>query len=297
MKRSKEILLCLSFVAAIVLLYVGINFLKGRNVFSRNATYYVLYDNVTGLSNSSPVFTNGVRVGIVSDIITNFDTPDKIIVSISTDRRLTIPEGTVAVLETEILGTVSMNLMLAPATNPALTPGDTLSGYLDRGTFASISELMPQFARLVPEAEAILTSIRTLLGDSSVTATLHNAEHLTDEASTTLRKLSDTMTHLTQLSDIFAQVGGNLDTLTTGINQSGAVTDMPTLVARLDTAVTNLTTFTNTLTESDGTLQRVITDPAIYQHLDNICTEASDLINDIRQNPSRYIHLFGGRSK
>ena len=98
MKRGKEILLGAIFLLALALLFGGISFLKGRDLFSSNHTYYVRYNDVTGLSNSSPIYVNGVRIGIVSGISYNYSHPDGIVVRIGVNKKLRIPQGSQALL-------------------------------------------------------------------------------------------------------------------------------------------------------------------------------------------------------
>jgi len=51
-----------------IILYFGFNFLKGIDFFSKTSYYYVIYDNVDGLTKSNSVIINGLSVGKVSDI-------------------------------------------------------------------------------------------------------------------------------------------------------------------------------------------------------------------------------------
>ena len=55
-KFSKEIQIGLVAIIGVVLLYFGLKFLKGLTVFSSDSNYYVKFDNITGLSASSPVY-------------------------------------------------------------------------------------------------------------------------------------------------------------------------------------------------------------------------------------------------
>ena len=49
---SKEFRIGLIALVSGAILYYGFNFLKGIELFSDNAKYFVLYDNVDGLSKS-----------------------------------------------------------------------------------------------------------------------------------------------------------------------------------------------------------------------------------------------------
>ena len=55
-------------VVAIALFIFGYNFLKGLNLLTTSNILYANYDNVSSLTVSSPVFINGLQVGVVKDI-------------------------------------------------------------------------------------------------------------------------------------------------------------------------------------------------------------------------------------
>ena len=71
-KFSKEIQIALVALVGIVVLYFGLQFLKGLTVFSTDNNYYVKFSDISGLSASSPVYANGYRVGVVENIVYDF---------------------------------------------------------------------------------------------------------------------------------------------------------------------------------------------------------------------------------
>lgn len=94
MKRySKELIIGLSVLIAALVLFFGINYLKGINLFKAANYYYVSYTNVNGLTVSAPVTINGFKVGQVRDITYEYDNPGHILVEISLDKQLRVPEG------------------------------------------------------------------------------------------------------------------------------------------------------------------------------------------------------------
>ena len=65
MKLTKEIRIALVAVVGILVMYFGINFLKGINLFSTNNTYYMTFDDIQGLGASTPIYADGYKVGTV----------------------------------------------------------------------------------------------------------------------------------------------------------------------------------------------------------------------------------------
>ena len=54
---TNEVKIALVAVVGIVVLFFGLQYLKGLNIFSTDQSYYVAFDDVSGLSSSSPVFS------------------------------------------------------------------------------------------------------------------------------------------------------------------------------------------------------------------------------------------------
>ncbi|MFM7497214.1 MAG: MlaD family protein, partial [Bacteroidota bacterium] len=70
-KIPKEVWIGLFATMALLLLFVGINFLKGDDLFTGRNTYYSLLDDVKGLKVSAPVLFKGLKAGTVTDIELN----------------------------------------------------------------------------------------------------------------------------------------------------------------------------------------------------------------------------------
>ena len=296
MKKGHEILLGAIFILALALLYGGISFLKGRNLFSSNYNYYVRYHDVSGLSSSSPVLINGVRIGIVNDIQFNYDLPDDIVVRLGVNKRLRIPEGSCALLASELLGSVNIRLELAPDNGRYHAPGDTLKGQMSTNIRSQIARLTPQIVQLLPKVDSILTHVNQLVQHPALPHTLENAETLTNEAKATLNDLTTAIHCFNELAGTYQEVGTKLDTFTGKLNTLSDDGRIEALLSDLDVTLQNLRTISDELSQGNGTAQRLLSDPALYDRLNNVCTEASSLIEDVKQNPSRYIRIFG-RSK
>ena len=292
MSKTKEIVIAFTFLLALALLYIGINFLKGKNLFSKNNVYYACYTDVTGLSNTTPIYTNGVRIGIVDGISYNYNKPDNIVVRLKINKDLRIPSGSVAVLETELLGSVNMNLILADNKDHVLTPGDTLQGNIDKGTLSQISAMVPKITALIPRLDSILLSINTLTNDSSLVRSLHNAESLTANANRTIKQISSLTAPASNLISKLNSVSSDLDSITKQLSQATNAVDLKVLVEQLDETIKNLNKVSSELNSKEGTAGLLLSDPTLYENLNKVCTDAETLINDIREHPSHYIKFW-----
>ena len=135
MKRNFIIGLCV--LVALAILFFGLEFLKGVNVFKPANYYSASYTNVAGLQVSAPVSVNGFKVGQVSHIQYEYDNPGHVLVEMSLDKALKVPQGTKAVIEADLLGTATVRLVMA-SSNDYHNVGDKLIGETASGMMESV---------------------------------------------------------------------------------------------------------------------------------------------------------------
>ena len=69
---TKEAKIGLVSIISLALLYFGINYLKGINLFKPVNHYFVTFHNVKDVTVSSPVYIDGFKVGLVRSIVYDF---------------------------------------------------------------------------------------------------------------------------------------------------------------------------------------------------------------------------------
>ena len=160
-KFSKELIIGGLVLLALLILVFGINYLKGVNMFKPSNYYFATYTDVAGLAQSAPVTVNGFKVGLVREISYEYDNPGHIKVEMSLDRHLKLPRGTKAMLTTDMLGTSSIALEMAPGKD-FHNVGDQLIGANASGLMSSVTnDIMPSITAILPKIDSILTSMTT----------------------------------------------------------------------------------------------------------------------------------------
>lgn len=293
---TKEVKIGITAIVAIVILYLGINFLKGINTFRPGTGYYVQFENVCGLAPSSPVYANGFSVGIVRDIAYDYARPGHVVVEIEVDDALKIPCGSTAELETEMLGTVKMNLLLNRDAQEYFALGDTLSGSVNQGIMGVAAGLVPKVEQMMPKLDSILGSLNALLADRSLPNTLHNVDQITANLSETTQQLNRLMK-----KDIPA-ITGNLNTVSSNfvvISNNLKGIDYAATVARIDATLDDVKRFTAQLNSKDNTIGLLLNDRSLYDNLNATTSNAANLLLDLKEHPKRYVHfsLWGSKEK
>ncbi len=293
---TKEVRIGIAAILALFILVYGINYLKGIHMFKPSTYIYVKFKNVNGLTKSSPVFADGVRVGIVRDIYYDYKNPGNVIVEVDLDTELRIPKGSSAELVPELMGGVRMNILLANNPREKYAVGDTIPGNMNNGMMEQVAHLMPEVAKMLPKLDSILTSLNKITGDSSIPSTLHSAE----KTMANLAVISGQMKGL--LGKDIPQLTGKLNTLGDNfiaISNNLKSIDYATTFKQVDETLANVKMITEKLNSKDNTLGLLLNNPDLYNNLNATTINAASLLEDLKEHPKRYVHfsLFGRKDK
>lgn len=304
---TKEVKIALTAIVAAALLFFIINFFKGINLFSPTNHYVVRFDNVAGLTVSAPVYANGYPVGTVRSISYDYASRDRVMVDVELDDEMRIPSGTRAELASQMLGGVTMSLILGPNPADVLSPGDTVEGGVHQGAIEKLEAMMPVIETMVPKIDSILTNINRLTGDPALAATLQNAAALTADLRTTTRQLNTLMENdVPQLTAHLNQIGANVETLSGNLAQvdvKGTVDNVNATLRDAQGFVQTMNSLTQNLDSKmradDNSLGLLLSDRQLYDNLNSTVRSADSLLIDLRQHPKRYVHfsLFGRKDK
>lgn len=290
----KELLIGLIVLIALAVLIVGIDFLKGVNVFKASNYYYVTYDNVQGLAQSAPVTVNGFKVGLVRDISYEYDNPGHVLVELSLDRNLRVPQGSKALLATDLLGTASIALQLAPA-DKFHKVGDKLIGEVPKGMMDNVSqELLPSVAGILPKVDTLLTSINAVVSHPAIMASVQRLDAMTANLERTTRQLNALMATLPPITDDIKTITGNFSQVSgdmTEVSASLRQVPLDSLADNLQAITANLRALSDQLNSPNSTLGLMMNDPKLYQNLNSTVSSLDSLFVDIKRNPKRYISI------
>ena len=137
---TKEAKIGLVTIVSLALLYLGINYLKGINLFQPVNHYYVSFSNVKGVTISSPVFVDGFKVGLVRDIIYDYDTTGKIIVEVSLEDKMRLNKGSYIAVVNTFLSGAELHIHLNTYVDDFLKPGSTLEGRMEEDMIQGLSQ-------------------------------------------------------------------------------------------------------------------------------------------------------------
>lgn len=289
MKFSKEVTIGIVTIISLVLLYIGVNYLKGINLFRPANHYYVACSNVKDVTISSPVFVEGFKVGLVRSISYDYSTTGKIMVEISLEESMRINKGSYISLEKTLLSGGELHIHLNKYVDEYLKSGDTIEGRSPEDMMTSVQEkMLPQIIDLLPKLDSILYSLQLLVSHPALSRSLDHIEKTTASLEVSSRQLNQLLgndvpviaSNLKTTTDNFAALSEEMKNL----NLKGSIQS-------LNLTIDNLGQTTTKLNAKDNSLGLLLNDTLLYNNLNKTVINASNLLIDLKQNPKRYVRF------
>lgn len=318
LKVNNETKVGILTVIAIVLLVLGFNILKGRSLFSTKKTIYAVYTQVNGLQPSNAVMVNGLGIGTVQSLEVMDQRAGRILVTLQINKNIEIPKNSVARISADLLGTRKVEIDFGN-TEEVLKNKDTIYAAVDGSITDALKE---QLSPLVKKLETTLGAVDTLLLTvNSVfdTTTKQNIRHAVAGLSGTLNNLDRATRNINGMLadggkisgtfDNFNAVSANLknnndkisNILTNFDKASGSLAggQIDTALASLQSTIAKLNEVAGKINSNEGSLGMLMNDRQAYNNLQHSLANLNRLLEDVRYNPWRYVHLsvFGRKNK
>lgn len=299
MKLTKEIKIALVAIVGILVMYFGINFLKGMNLFSTNNTYFITFDDIQGLGASTPIYADGYKVGTVDGLEYDYKENGPIKVKVDIIKDLRIPQGSKAEIVKDLMGNLQVNLLLANNPRERVEPGGIIPGAVNGGMMDKAANLVPVVEKMLPKLDSILTSVNALLADPALAASLHNVETITSNLTVSTRELNTLMAELNkQVPGMIGKANGVLDN-TNRLTANLASLDVQGTLNKVNQTLESAHQFTEKLNSNQGSLGLLMNDTKLYDNLTSTMGHADSLVIDLKAHPKRYVHfsVFGRKDK
>jgi phospholipid/cholesterol/gamma-HCH transport system substrate-binding protein len=311
MKVSREFLIGLVVIVSLTLLYMGVNFLKGVNLFSKQQKYYAVYTNAAGLVASNPVILNGFKIGIVKDVHMNENGDGTIVAEVViNDAHLKIPDDTrLEIYDADLFGGKAIQIVLGHSPSLAVNK-DTLNSGISLGlTDAIKQEIEPlklKTSKLFSGVDSLLNSLNNILGDSdaqsigdifkSLKTTLTNLEGTTSNMNLILENNNPKLAAIfDNIESITSNLKDHNETLGAAIKNAKNITDsiaalnLSKTLANVNGALTDFNAILTSVKTGQGSLGKLITSDALHTQLVEASTSLDLLLNDMRVHPKRYL--------
>ena len=305
MKLNKEFKVGIFAIGTIAMFYLGFNYLKGIDFFSRTNRYYVVYDNVGGLLKSNPVKISGFNVGRVAKIKLIQKEASSVVVTLDIDRDIILGDSAMAILDVSLLGDVAIVISVGDISKP-LDPGDTLLARSDPGLTQMLVESTQPITDNLP---ATIANLNELLKD------LHGTGDTLKMALASFTRTSDRLNYTlaTNQKDI-AEIVANFKTMSVNLNES--VKDLKPLlsklniiadslknvelgqtVEKLNTLLDQASATAAALNNTESSLGKLMNEDSLYNNLNKTLLDLDSLLININTSPKHFFGPLGKSSK
>ena len=301
MKISREVKLGLLGTLTLFLFIWGISYLKGRDIFTSQITLYSEFDNVTGLVETNPVVISGVKIGQVDEIFFHPNGSGKVMVSMVLKKTIAIPDNSIAHLKgADFMGFREIELILGNS-SVTISDGDTLASRTSTSIMEDVSQ---QFGPLKQQAESLLAKMDSVLG--AVRFVLN--EETRDNLIKSMESLKNTMVSVEQQADRLGVIMANAESISnnleannetinnilqnfSSISDTLAALEIAHTMAEVNSAMEALSFTMEKIQRGEGSLGMLVNDEELYRNLETSSRNLDLLLEDIRQNPRRYINI------
>lgn len=297
---KKELKIGIFAVTVLAVSFFVLNYLRGEDIFNREAEYVSSYSNVEGLVASAPVYIKGYKAGKVTDVIYEAS-EDRFYVTCSVSKQFAVPaDSKMMIYSVDIMGGKGVRLDLGDAVEMA-ADGDTLASGFEAGLMDGLSSeigpLLSKVGMAVDSLSVTISGVNGILTEknrSRISNSLANLEHT-----------------LANVKDISANIDGKSEQIDVFIDNLAALsTQLGALVAKADSTMAGASKFIGSVNEADiagtveslkrlvdnisnpeGSVGRLLTEDDVYNSVDSLLSDIDDLISKIKENPKKYLKI------
>jgi len=291
---TREILIGLILVISLSILFIGIDFLKGINVFKSSNLYYVAFKDVSGLAEAAPVTLNGMKVGQVTGMEYDYEHPGNVLVEVNLDSSVKLTKDTKFTKAVSLLGTGALAIEMAPG-NSYVEAGSEMEGESQKDMMADIStEVLPQVVEMLPKLNSILAHVDSLAANPALQKTVTrldaisaNIELLTARLAATSQRIDPMVSNVNGLTKDLTAISADLKQLSAELKELPLSETMD----NVKSTTANLKTFTGKLNGTDSSLGLLLNDRGLYDHIDSTVNSLDSLLIDLKAHPKKYVNF------
>ncbi len=310
MRIKKEFLIGLLVLFTGAMLYWGINYLKGLDIFSKEGIYYAVYDDVDGLMTTNPVLIHGLKVGQVKDVYFESNTPSKVVVEIMITKDVKIPRNSTAkIISSDIMGSKALSILPGDAKVYAES-GDTLASKMEESIKAAINrELQPLKAKaenVMGSIDTLLTMVEKVMGgkngrnfSESLQRVLNTMKNLEETSLSFNSMMVQEKPRFVKIVENLQSISGNLEEnkeyIGNAIRNFSAISDTLAKVrfqetmANTDKTIRTMDKVLEQINSGQGSLGLLLKNDSLYDALEKSSRSLDALLKDIKENPKKYL--------
>jgi len=299
--KSKLFWIGLFVSGGIVLFLSAILYLTDDSI-DTEYKFSVIFENGMGVQTGSDVKMIGQQIGQVSNVRI-LDGRNGVVVELSINDKLGIfiPNNSTFQVKTSIFGETHVQINPGEGTNYIET-GELLTGEIP----TEVYDIDP----VVKDLSAFSRQLSSTLTDKEVRALqsiINNADSLLFETKNSLkisaeinRIVNNLENFSTELNSLGLNLGDELDPKLAKIDNileqiqqfSDDLGPASEGLKSFEQSMVNLQSLINDLNEGKGSLGKLLKDESLYDNLNEVVDNTNELINDVKDNPTKYVKAY-----
>jgi len=309
MKISKEAKIGIIITITLAILIWGINFLKGKNILVKNNTYYAVFDEISGLKETSPVYIGGYKIGLVESIAFHKTKLGKLVVGFTIENNFTIPlNSKIIIYSSDIMSTKALKFELSD-TNVFYKDNDTIPSEVEDGLQTMIEK---QIIPIKEKTETLIESMDSVISildadtRTKIKNTIYHLNNVSNEIdiliSTEREKLTIIFSNIESISSNLeknnAKITAILSNLSS-VSDSIAKSNITSVINNANISLLEFNAITHKINSGEGTIGLLLHNDSLYNHINNSANDLDKLLIDLKENPKKYVHfsVFGKKDK
>ncbi|MBQ6168278.1 MAG: MCE family protein [Muribaculaceae bacterium] len=293
---TKNVKIALTVLLGLALLYWGINYLKGVNLFTPANHYYTEVTSADGLLEATPVTVNGFQVGQVREIKYDYE-KNKISVMLALNKEMKVPAGSTINMVSGLIGGTSLVLNLgggAPLPMGSMIPTTDVPSLMDNVT----DNVMPVVSGMLPKVDSIVSNVNMLTADPALSASLTRLDAITRQLQASAQQLTQLMSGLNRsVPGVMNNVNGITSNLTGASSNISDLSEnlkqlpLDETLNKVNTTLANLQALSEQLNDKNSTLGKLMSDRELYDNANHAIASLDSLLTDVKAHPKRYINV------
>lgn len=288
MKISNELKIGFWAIVSLVILFLGVNYLKGVHTLRQGDFYYLLSDKVEGLAVSSHVKLHGLKVGIVREM--EYDQPsNKVLVTLNIyNDEIKIPVDSRVFVSTDLLGTSSINLELGESKQYFNTWDTIIAPMTNAGLLDKADPIITKVDALLPKLDTLVSGINVLVNESKVQESLLELNKMTNRLNQTVNSLNGLLKNdVPAIMNNVESTTANLDTISNQIKDA----EVEKILANANKTLNEMNQLIKRIQADDNSVGKLLNTTDLHEHLNSTLSDVDSLVNAIKENPKKYIRV------
>ena len=288
MKISNELKIGFWAIVTLVILFLGVNYLKGVHTLRQGDFYYLLSEKVEGLAVSSHVKLHGLKVGIVREM--EYDIPsNKVLVTINIyNDDIKIPVDSRLVVTSDLLGTSSINLELGESKQYFNTWDTIIAPTTNASLLDKADPIIAKVDALLPKLDTLVSGITVLVNESKVQESLLELNKMTVRLNQTVNSLNGLLKNdVPTIMNNVESTTANLDTISNQLKEA----EVEKILANANRTLNEMNQLMKRVQANDNTVGKLLNTTDLHEHLNSTLSDVDSLVNAIKENPKKYIRV------